>query len=409
MTSRPQQIHGVRVRDGLDKAFLAIAFVAGAVGILWLKQLDIEPWWAALFSAGVLVSYAIAAWANRYLALEPEVIGDNSYYLGFIFTLISLGATLYQMGGTGTDSGALRDVIAGFGVALSSTIIGVFLRVFMMQLRIDIVARDRHARLELNDASREFRSHLVESVSQMKAFTTEALQLAGETHARIHKDNETFHREQRELMARTSEEYTKALTDLMAASSSIITRDLKASIDEVLTELRSEVSESLDYLRAVTAATAKLQEDEAAEQARRLSVTVAEAKQGHDTLTALNALLQKVSRNATKVSEAVESAADTISGGVTRAVADVEAAARQAEAILSLRSLGSALDQPIAALEAAAARIEAVSREVERQASAQAAPFPNRMIESGATATQEGTGGSMPGPAAPIITETERR
>jgi signal transduction histidine kinase len=365
--ARPQQIHGTRTRESLDKVFLAAAFIAGAVGIVWLKQLDIEPWWAALFAGGVLVSYAFATWFNRNLALEPETIGDNSYYLGFIFTLISLGATLYQMTGTGTEVGILRDVIAGFGVALSSTIIGVFLRVFMMQLRTDVVARDRHARLELNDASREFRLRLAESVAQMKAFSTEAVQLAGETNSRIQAANETFHKDHRDRMSRATDDYNKALTDLMAASSAIITRDLKASIDEVLGELRREVGASLDRLRVVTEATVKLQENEVAGQAARISTAATEAREAHDAIKALSDLLRTATRNATKASEAVETAASDISGGVSRAVADVEAAARQAEAALSLRKLGPALERPVAALEEAARRIEAASRMMEQR------------------------------------------
>ena len=368
--ARPQQIHGTRTRESLDKVFLAAAFIVGAVGIVWLKQFDIEPWWAALFAGGILVSYALATWSNRNLALEPETIGDNSYYLGFIFTLISLGATLYQMTGTGTEVGILRDVIAGFGVALSSTIIGVFLRVFMMQLRTDVVARDRHARLELNDASREFRMRLAESVAQMKAFSTEAVQLAGETNNRIQAANETFHKEHRDRMSRATDEYRKALSDLMAASSAIITRDLKASIDEVLGELRSEMGASLDRLRVVTDATLKLQENEAAGQAARISTAATEAREAHDALKALSDLLRTATRNATRASDAVETAAADISGGVKRAVADVEAAAGQAEAALSSLYLGPDLERPAIALEEAARRIEAASRMIEQRAGA---------------------------------------
>lgn len=322
MPPRSQQMHGIRVRDSLDKVFLAAAFVVGALGIIWLKQLDIEPWWGALYSAGVLIIYAFATWANRNLALEPEVIGDNSYYLGFIFTLISLGTTLYQLTGTGDEVSILRDVIAGFGVALSSTIIGVFLRVFMMQLRTDTVARDRHARLEINDAIREFRSRLTDSVAQLKSFSTEAVQLAGETNTRIQAANEIFHKEHRELMSRTTQDYNKALVDLMAASSAIITKELKASINEVLHELRSEVAKSLDQLRQVTEATTKLQEEEAAAQARRLAVVIAEARESHDTLKAWSALLQKILRDANKASGAVTRAAENDGETVVDKVTD---------------------------------------------------------------------------------------
>ena len=288
MVNRPQQMHGTRIRDGLDKAFLAIAFAVGATGIVGLKQFDIEPWWAALFAAGVLVSYAVAAWLNRNLALEPEVIGDNCYYLGFIFTLISLGVTLYQLAGTGTDASILRDVVAGFGVALASTIVGVFLRVFMMQLRTDIVSRDRQTRLELNDAAREFRMRLAESVSQMKAFSTEAVQLAGETNIRIHQANETFHEEHRRLIRETTDQYSSALSDLMAASSAIITRDLKASIEDVLREIRHELMLTVRQMHEVASETSRLQAAEAEAQTERIAKAAEEARSSHEALLEWN-------------------------------------------------------------------------------------------------------------------------
>lgn len=374
MAGRPQQMHGTRIRDGLDKAFLVIAFAAGAAGIVGLKQLDIEPWWAALFATGVLVSYAVAAWLNRNLALEPEVIGDNCYYLGFIFTLISLGVTLYQLAGTGTDASLLRDVVAGFGVALASTIVGVFLRVFMMQLRTDIVSRDRQARLELNDAGREFRMRLAESVAQMKAFSTEAVQLAGETNLRIHEANEAFHVEHRRLIRETTGQYSAALSDLMAASSAIITRDLKASIDATLDEMRREILATFEVIQQAANETGRLQATEAEAQAERIAQAAAEAQRSHDTLQAWSALLQKITKDATQTSEAVRSAAQAMGESVQTSMAKVEAAAAGVETALAPHRLGPAMDRTAAALAAAAARLDALSQQLDRQIVERAAP-----------------------------------
>ena len=68
----------------------------------------------------------------------------------------------------------MRDVIARFGIALRSTIVGVFLRVFLMQTHPDFVACDREARRELHVAARDFRTHLVASTAQIKAFSVES-------------------------------------------------------------------------------------------------------------------------------------------------------------------------------------------------------------------------------------------
>ncbi len=78
-------------------------------------------------------------------ALGAEVIGDNSYYLGFLFTLTSLAVTLYFVVDVAAEDRAFAhpEVISGFGVALVSTLVGVFIRVLMMQFRLDLVARER--------------------------------------------------------------------------------------------------------------------------------------------------------------------------------------------------------------------------------------------------------------------------
>lgn len=367
MAQRPKQIHGTHIREGLDKAFLGSAFAAGATGVIGLKLYGAEIWWPAAFSALVLIAYALSTWFNRNLSLEPEVIGDNCYYLGFLFTLISLGMTLYQMGGAGAEASILRDVISGFGVALSSTIVGIFLRVWMMQLRTDVVSRDRQARLELNDAGREFRQRLLESASHIKAFSTEAVQLAGETNSRIHKANETFHAEHRALIAETAQQHSKALSDQLAASSAIITRDLKAGIEEVLSEFRTEVSTSLVRLGKVTEETVRMHEAEAKGQSSRMAEAVEETRRSHETLQAWNALLDQLKLDTTNTSEAMQGASKKLADGVGRAITDVEAAARQAEVVLSLKDLGPALERPVAALAQAAERIEAVVRAIEHR------------------------------------------
>jgi hypothetical protein len=123
-----RRMHAVFPREVLDKAALIAAFAIGAGGTLVLKLEGIEPaWLGAIFAAVVLVAYATVTWMLGRLEIEPEAIGDNCYYLGFLFTLTSLAVTLYQLSQSEGEI-VMREVIAGFGIALGSTIVGVLQR-----------------------------------------------------------------------------------------------------------------------------------------------------------------------------------------------------------------------------------------------------------------------------------------
>ena len=149
------------------------------------KALGFGPFVAVAWTVGAMAFYVAAVTLLGRLRIEPEAIGDNCYYLGFLLTLSSLAATLYQLAGSEEQAELMRSIIGGFGIALISTILGILLRVIFIQLRPDIVARDRETRIELQRAARELRLELAASVAAMKAFSTEAIQLAAEQGARI--------------------------------------------------------------------------------------------------------------------------------------------------------------------------------------------------------------------------------
>ena len=192
MAKGPEHIHDVGPSEGADRAALLAAFLLGAAGTIFLKveelqpiPLELPPVVAALWVALVLIVYVIIAWQVGRLRIEPETIGDNCYYLGFVFTLTSLAVTLYQISGEAVGSTALQAAISGFGIALSSTIIGIVLRVWLMRLRPDLVARDRAARIELHTAAREFRAALATSTILVKSHAVETTQLMAEERAKL--------------------------------------------------------------------------------------------------------------------------------------------------------------------------------------------------------------------------------
>jgi hypothetical protein len=186
MTQR--RVFGDSISSLLDRAALVGAFVIGITGVIGLKALGVGPITAILFPVLVLLGYVLLCLAAGRLQVEPETIGDNCYYLGFLFTLGSLSASLFQMRGASGAAGAellVPIVISGFGVALSSTIAGVFLRVLLLQMRTDIVALDREARRDMQAAMRDLRADMSAASSAFRAMAIEAAQRAAERQAEV--------------------------------------------------------------------------------------------------------------------------------------------------------------------------------------------------------------------------------
>lgn len=225
-------------QDSADKWILGIAFVLGIVGSLALKVLGLPVWVPALFSGSIIVLYAISAHVIPAMQLESDQIGDNAYYLGFVLTLTSLSFTLYELGKHGRDADFIAYVIAGFGIALSSTIVGVAVRVICLQFRLDLVARDREARIALNDAMRRFRGELTDVIRGTKYLGVEIRQSLLEYHADL---------------AKAHKDATKNLnSDLVEA--------FKQSLDPLSSQLTSLTQQSLEDAKAIVSATTEARE-----------------------------------------------------------------------------------------------------------------------------------------------------
>lgn len=147
-----------------------LAFVGFlAVGIAYIvasKSLGVSALWATIVPLIIISAYAAILLFARYLRLRDDQSGDNLYYLGFLYTLTSLGVSLWQFSSTG----GAETIVTNFGVAVSSTILGVALRVIFNQMRQDPLEVERSARLELAEAARRVRQELDGTVFELSGF-----------------------------------------------------------------------------------------------------------------------------------------------------------------------------------------------------------------------------------------------
>lgn len=240
-----QRTHAVGPREALDRVILILSFVIGAGGGVLLKLLNVNPFYAALYAAGVLITYAVATYFATPLQIEPETIGDNCYYLGFLFTLTSLSVTLYFVVEAGVDRRAelIPEVISGFGVALSSTIVGVFLRVFMMQIRVDIVSREKQVRADMDIVARELREEMARGLRQFKSFSIESQQLVREREAAMVQHSDALLDEARIQMRKSTERMGEvietATREQTSAAMSAIQNQASITVAEISTMIRT--------------------------------------------------------------------------------------------------------------------------------------------------------------------------
>src|SRR3569623_1090307 len=113
-----------------------------------------------------MIGYALLLGFARLFKLRDDQSGDNLYYMGFLFTLTSLGVSLYQY----PSLGSAEQIVQNFGVAIASTIAGIALRIFFNQMRRDPVEVEHFARLELAKASRDVKRELESTVLEFAYF-----------------------------------------------------------------------------------------------------------------------------------------------------------------------------------------------------------------------------------------------
>ncbi|MBM9515094.1 hypothetical protein [Desulfogranum marinum] len=158
-----------RLSDFADKWLFGIFVLTGAVAIIFLKALNISVFYTYSLPVGFMAFYAFWCYRSSYFKLRLDKAGDNLYYLGFLYTLVSLGVSLSQAAKSVDGQEA---IIANFGIALVTTICGVAGRVFFTQLRDTPFEVEQETVSSLTEAARQLKGELNATLSDFSTFRT---------------------------------------------------------------------------------------------------------------------------------------------------------------------------------------------------------------------------------------------
>ena len=167
--------------DMPDKGLFVFAAGAGFAGIIYFKLHFYSANYVATGAVVLMVLYGFTAYQLPKVQMRLDRLGDNFYYLGFLFTLASLSAALIQL----QEGAAIDNLLGSFGIALFTTIVGVAGRVLFVQMRGDLDEVEDEVRRDLLNASADLRGQLTIALKEFETYHTGVRQagvkLAGET------------------------------------------------------------------------------------------------------------------------------------------------------------------------------------------------------------------------------------
>jgi hypothetical protein len=219
------------IDDMPDKGLFAGAATFGFAIILFLKVRQFSPEVVSAFAVALMLTYGSIAYRIPEVRLRLDRLGDNFYYLGFIYTLASLSAALIELR-NGINSNA---ILGAFGVALVTTIVGIAGRVIFVQMRS-----------ELDDVEEAIRRDIAEASTRLK----------GQLSAALH-DLDTFRTGVRQATAECLKEntdYAKANIHQISA----VAREAAIKINEAFAAKHGEAEKILELVSTTSSAVARL-------------------------------------------------------------------------------------------------------------------------------------------------------
>ncbi len=287
---------------------LLVCFIGGAISIVILRAL-IPSLWGAIVAA--LLAGGVILWLGmHYWKLKRDVnrAGDDLYYLGLLFTLVSLIYALVRLfiiDTAGDLEQRTNELIGNFGIALFSTVAGILGRILMQSM-----ADGRDAEppptpspdevlAAHGKALEELRLQIRRATDAFRHFTRVTTEQAAE--------NKLFVRDEVERsIERMTEAAGAALQDTQAAWQQSI-EDIRAANLEMAGQLNQELTSATKH--STTAWRDLTQRAEAASSTTRRSLDdlVKEMSGMLETMAALNQALAPLPTN-------LASATDNIRG-----------------------------------------------------------------------------------------------
>jgi hypothetical protein len=220
-----------------DKGLFAFAAIGGFSGIYFMKINGYQARDVTLVAVAAMLLYGYIAFKIPIVQMRLDRLGDNFYYLGFIYTLASLSAALVQL----TGQIDVQPLLGSFGIALVTTIVGIAGRVLLLQLRTELDDIEQKTRQELQATAMHLREQLGQSLLEFQTFRTSLSQVLTESQENYAKIiNQQIKQSEGLIKAMIKqEERVKELYDRQAKALAGAMQEINKSVDNFVQRLGS--------------------------------------------------------------------------------------------------------------------------------------------------------------------------
>lgn len=236
----------------LDATAFLVTALTGLVLMIGLKTLGAPQLLVTGVIMLVVVAYSIAVVKFGRLHLRLDQAGDNAYYLGLVFTLMSMAFALWEIGQQtrlGREEGGpsvVEVVIGDFGLALGSTLAGIICRIVLHQMRLDPADVEAEARVQLARAAAGMVGQL-DSLAQSFGEHTAKLQQRQQDHA---AELNQVHKGMRDELIAAVNEASSAARESMSNATDSVDSSMR-SLASTINSARMALTEAVERLQAV--------------------------------------------------------------------------------------------------------------------------------------------------------------
>ena len=160
----------------LKDIFLTLFLLGSAIIILGIGY-NLHFIITVIAPAAIIVVYFLIGQTRQKIGVSKEHFADSIYYLGFLFTLTSLGTSLFKVAGAYD----LNSLVNAFSLALGTTILGLSLRLYVSNFGENDSSARAEAQREILDEVRLFSSHMrsaTQIINQSNQASQTSIQLA---------------------------------------------------------------------------------------------------------------------------------------------------------------------------------------------------------------------------------------
>ena len=231
-----------KLDDSSIKYAFSVTYLIGALIIIFGSKFSGE-YTSTVVLFVLMMSYLFGIISlNKKLNtfIRDEQMGDSFYYLGFLYTLTALAVSLFNI-----QDGELDGLLKNFGVAITTTLIGLIGRIVMSQFRESLDEMKEKAERQISDSARKLNTQLIASIDILK---NQSVNISKNTDKALQDSSSTLRRfmEENSKILQESTEKSKNVIEEFNARASEITK--KISKINIPTEKFEEFQGSVDNI-----------------------------------------------------------------------------------------------------------------------------------------------------------------